>query len=698
MDKIELNKEQLAIIDEYCCDGMKKLKKLCNPIIVKIGGISEKDHDDIYSLAQFLLYKSVKNYDKNNANGASFKTFLYNILSRRIYATYIRDKNRQCRSNTRIGKNGEVIFIPDVSLDAATEETQDIKEKIASDYNVEDVSEFDFTVDENVENFMSSLSNIQRKILEMKMKEIPTDKIRSELGISAARYAKEMESIKLNEGLLVFTKNRKEFIEEDMHMEERVMGISESEGYRMDKYSMFSLLDMKKTGDINCKYILQRKPFQWSNEERNRYICRILSNLPIPEIILCEQNVKGMTISHLIDGLQRLSYAEAFKENHFKVGETGAERHLIQYREYIHDENGNRVLDEDGIPEFELKVCDIVGKSYKDLPDELKKRFNNFNINVTKFFNCTNEQIADHIRDYNNHSAMNNEQSGIVSISTDTARKIKTITEKCGFLKNCGKYTTTNRIKGKLDRMVAEMIMLLFHPNDWKSNVKATYKYLDENAKQEEFDTLSSELDMLESVIENAGDDINAMFTTTYTPMWVAVFHNFLTSGKDLHNFVDFLNAYNSELKDTEVNGVSMADFKDQQSKKKATITGKVDLLIQLMNDYLHINTTETENDNTELSDDTILNFVKENYKPDANEDDISFYSDLVDDCVKIDEPVYKECHAALITLMAYACSQDKDQDFEKWIDNYKTKSDFSPSQKTNFTYMKRSFDNYLNV
>jgi len=698
VNKIELNKEQLAIIDEYCCDGMKKLKKLCNPIIMKIGGISEKDHDDIYSLAQFLLYKSVKNYDKDNANGASFKTFFYNILSRRIYATYIRDKNRQCRSNTRISKNGEVIFIPDVSLDAPTEETQDIKEKIASDYNVEDASEFDFTVDENVENFMSSLSNIQRKILEMKMKEIPTDKIRSELGISAARYAKEMESIKLNEGLLVFTKNRKEFIEEDMHMEERVMGISESEGYRMDKYSMFSLLDMKKTGDINCKYILQRKPFQWSNEERNRYICRILSNLPIPEIILCEQNVKGMTISHLIDGLQRLSYAEAFKENHFKVGETGAERHLIQYREYIHDENGNRVLDEDGIPEFELKVCDIVGKSYKDLPDELKKRFNNFNINVTKFFNCTNEQIADHIRDYNNHSAMNNEQSGIVSISTDTARKIKTITEKCGFLKNCGKYTTTNRIKGKLDRMVAEMIMLLFHPNDWKSNVKATYKYLDENAKQEEFDTLSSELDMLESVIENAGDDINAMFTTTYTPMWVAVFHNFLTSGKDLHNFVDFLNAYNSELKDTEVNGVSMADFKDQQSKKKATITGKVDLLIQLMNDYLHINTTETENDNIELSDDTILNFVKENYKPDANEDDISFYSDLVDDCVKIDEPVYKECHAALITLMAYACSQDKDQDFEKWIDNYKTKSDFSPSQKTNFTYMKRSFDNYLNV
>ena len=35
-------------------------------------------------------------------------------------------------------------------------------------------------------------------------------------------------------------------------------------------------------------------------------------------------------IDHLIDGLQRLSYAEAFKENRFKVGANGAERHLIK--------------------------------------------------------------------------------------------------------------------------------------------------------------------------------------------------------------------------------------------------------------------------------------------------------------------------------------------------------------------------------
>lgn len=697
MNKIELNEEQLAIINEYCCNDMRNLKRLCNPIIAKIGGISEKDYDDIYSLAQFVLYKSVKNYDKNNSNGASFKTFLCNILGRRIYATYLRDKNRQCRSNTRVNENGEIIFIPDMSLDAPTEEINDIKEKIASDYNIEEESQFDFDSDDYIEKFMSSLSKVQRQILEMKMKDVSTDDIKTELGISNTRYSKEMEAIKMNENVSLFTKNRKEFIEEETHMEERVMGINESEGYRMDKYSMFSLLDMKKTGDINCKYILQRKPFQWSNEERNRYICRILSNLPIPEIILCEQNVKGMTISHLIDGLQRLSYAESFKENHFKVGSAGSERHLIQYREYILDENGNRVLDEDGIPEFELKVCDVVGKTYKDLPDELKKRFNNFNINVTKFFNCDDEQIADHIRDYNSHAPMNNEQVGMTSISTETARKIKTITEKCGFLKNCGKYTTSNAIKGKLDRMVAEMVMLLFHPNDWKSNVKDTYKYLNENATQEEFDMLASDLNKLESVIENAGDDINEMFTTTYTPMWVAVFHNFLTSGKDLHSFVDFLNAYNNELKDTEVNGISMADFKDKQSKKKATITGKVDLLIQLMNEYLNIEATDADTENIELNEDSVLDFIKENADSKATEEDVLFYEDMVDDCVKIDSPVYTACKLALVALMAYACMKEQDESFEEWIKKYEgDNSNFSQDQRVNYTYMKRDFDKFV--
>ena len=275
----------------------------------------------------------------------------------------------------------------------------------------------------------------------LKMEKYSAQQVKEKLNISEREYNSALNSIKTNDNLSLFTKNINDCdYKEDKEME-RIMEINEVDNYRTDKYSMYSLLDQKKSGDINCKYILQRKPFQWTQEERNRYICRLLSNLPIPEIILCEQNIKGMMISHLIDGLQRLSYAEAFKENRFKIGANGSERHLIQYRDFVLDENGNRVLDDDGIPAFEVKVCDVVGKYYKDLPTELRKRFNNFNVNVTKFFNCTDEQIADHIRDYNNHSSMNNEQLGMTKISADTARKIKTIAENNTFFKNCGKYS-----------------------------------------------------------------------------------------------------------------------------------------------------------------------------------------------------------------------------------------------------------------
>ncbi len=715
----KLSKKQMAWINTYMKDDMRKLKKITYHTF-KGFNIPNSEHDELYDKAMDVLMESAVSYDENNE--ANFNTFLIGNIKRKVSTWYRDNYQRGKRKNLLRDKKGNIVYeidsngkktpviISDISFDTpALDDDVDLKEKIASNFNIENESNLNFQANDNIEKFMASLSNKQRIILKMKMQDISSDEIKQQLSISDKEYNSVMQSIKMNENLTLFTKNKREFIEEENVMEERVMEIKEAEGYRMDKYSIFSLIDMKKTGDINCKYILQRKPFQWSNEERNRYICRLLSNLPIPEIILCEQNVKGMTISHLIDGLQRLSYAESFKENHFKIGSKGAERHLIQYREYVLDENGNRVLDEDGIPIFELRVIDVVGKSYKDLPDELKKRFNNFNVNVTKFFNCTDDQIADHIRDYNNHASMNKEQSGMTIISTETARKIKTITEKTGFFKNCGKYTPSNWTKGKIDRMVAEMVMLFFHSDNWKSDVRMAYKYLDENASQEEFDVVKSDLDKLETVLEHAGDNVNTMFTTTYTPMWMAVFHKFLTYNIGLNKFIDFLNAYNNGLKNTKINGINMDDFKDHQSKNKATITGKVELLIQLMNDYLHIEETENEeckseveNNIVETAEDDTLEFVKANVNPDATENDIDECYELIDYAKNKLHGFNKESaildyhnENALIAIFAYALKNDIDLD--QWLVKVSNQNNvYSENQKENYTYMINSLNNYV--
>ena len=717
-----LSSQQLEWINEYCVNDMSKLKKISYNAFFRYG-IPAHEHDELYDDAMNVLMESVINFD--SSQGASFKTYLINNIKKSVIDWY-RDNYQRCkRKNLLTDKNGKIVkvdkngnvtdddkgkpvIIPDTSFDAPTEEDNDLVEKIASDFNVEDKSEFDFSADEKVDNFIDSLPKIQKNILLMRMENVPADNIKQKLNISDREYSSAMKSIKINKGLSVFSKNKNDgnYDVEVNNMEDRIIEISESENYRTDKYSMYSLLQDKKNGDMNCNYILQREPFQWTTEEANRYFCRILSNLPIPEIILCEQKKKGLTISHLIDGLQRLSYAEAFKENRIKIGSAGAERHLIQYRDYLLDDNGNRVLDEDGLPKYEMKVYDVIGKYYKDLPDELKKRFNNFNINVTKFFDCTDEQIADHIRDYNNHASMNKEQGGLLNVSAQTAGYIKKISQKNTFFKNCGKFTDNSIVKGKLERVVAESIMLMFFRDSWKAKLDTIYKYVDENATEQQFLKLNSHFNRLELALGDDNKDLKPLLTPTTMPMWIAVFDKFTTYNMDDSNFVDFLNAYNTELKDKEIDGVSMADFKDQQTKKKATITGKIDLLVKLMNEFLHIDTTETnntevENDNTEENEqdnpeETTLSFVQENVNPDATEEDIEFYRDMVEDCVKIDDPVYKECGTALVALMAYACQNDKDQDFEKWIENYRNKSEFSPSQKVNYTYMKRSFDNFV--
>lgn len=690
----EMTKEQNALINEYCKDNMKKLKQICHSVWGK-KGLPNCYYDDLYDDAINVLSESVITFNSNG--GTKFKTYLTSNICR-SYKDWFRDTHlRAKRSNLALDENGKIkkdengnpIIVQNVSFDVPANDGIDLCERVASDFKIEKETALDFDTDEKVEIFLNSLSNIQRKITELKMNEYHVDEIKQKLNISDSEYNTAMKSIQMNENLSLFSKNINDCNYKEENNMERVMEINEADNYRMDKYSMYTLLEDKKSGDINCKYILQRKPFQWTQEERNRYICRILNNLPIPEIILCEQNIKGMNIAHLIDGLQRLSYAEAFKENRFKIGANGSERHLIKYRDFVLDENGNRVLDDDGIPVYEVKVCDVIGKHYKDLPEALRKRFNNFNINVTKFFDCTDEQIADHIRDYNNHASMNNEQSGMTKISTDTAKMIKDIAEKNTFFKNCGKYTDSNKVKGKIDRVVAEAIMLLFHRDEWKSKLDKTYQYIDENATDEEFYELNSDLNRFEIALGENNKDLMDMFTPTNTPMWLAVFHEFIIYDVDDSRFVDFLKAYKNGLNEKEIDGVSMKDFKNMQTKKKATITGKIELLVQLMKEYLHIKDVEQI---------TPLDFVKENVDPDITEDDIADYEQFYEDDLKIEvdnsSKLLEDKNVnSMLALIAYVMNSNiKINVFKEWLVNFFNENDtYNVDQKSNYIFMRDS-------
>lgn len=193
---IGLNEEeQIAIAEDYCCNNMSKLKMICYPIIIKIGGITGKDYDDIYSLAQFLLYKCIKKYDKNNTTGASFYTFFSNVLNRRLYATYIRDKNRKCRSNTKIKDNGEVTFIPDVSLDAPTPDCLATLERISFSKSLEDEIIHE-DISDKMREYLNNLPKDQRKVAELIMDGYTKDEIKEILHMEQNEFTDCMNAMK----------------------------------------------------------------------------------------------------------------------------------------------------------------------------------------------------------------------------------------------------------------------------------------------------------------------------------------------------------------------------------------------------------------------------------------------------------------------------------------------------------------------
>lgn len=195
MKNEEWNEDQMKILHEYCDNEMAEIKKMCNLIIMNAGGISGKEYDDIYSLAQFLLFKCVKKYDANNKKGASFKTFYRGILNRRLYATYLRDKNRQCRSNTRIDKDGNRVFLPDVSLDAPTKDCVDTLERISISPTLED-DFFKPDLKEIIKEYLNNLSDEQLEVTNLFMEGYHANDIKDILHITQTEFNNRMNGMK----------------------------------------------------------------------------------------------------------------------------------------------------------------------------------------------------------------------------------------------------------------------------------------------------------------------------------------------------------------------------------------------------------------------------------------------------------------------------------------------------------------------
>lgn len=547
------------ILLDYYGENARKLRRIVDKILAGFGGIAQKDEDDFYSLANEVFLDVLKRYDKEQ----SFEGFLYSCLSNKICSEMTK-RNRKKR-------NGDYHA---VSLDAMLcEEGSNFADMLASDVNVErEVEEKEgLFQDEGIVRYMNQLSKLQRRILKLRMEEVPKWKILQRLGISEKEYEGNLLQMKSFERTSVLyrrvlgNRNKKE---ENHNMTQT------SEISKNTSYAVSSLIKKLDGYSIRGDHSLQRNSGQWNHLTRSEYICTLLHGYPVPAIILAEQVTPGGIVNWLIDGKQRTTNASCFEKNGFKISRN-VERPLVSYQMVCRDLNGNIC--------YENREFDVRGRYYEDLPEELKERFNDYAFPVVQYLNCSDEDIEYHIRRYNAAKPVSAAQKGITHLGEKYAKAVKDLTEH-SFFKDKGNYRISEFANGTIERVVIESMMVICFLPDWKKRQEDMCRYLKKNVKAEQFDAFAGMLDRLVMVLP---EDVAVMFDSKNSFLWFGLFAGISEMGLSDEGFVEFLREFQSRLHGQNVDGITFDSLNEKSTKDKNVVIRKLKVLEGLVQAFL---------------------------------------------------------------------------------------------------------------
>lgn len=689
---------QQKMIDNYCADNMKKLKKLCHFKIRKACGDSNVDEDDMYSIAMDVLMDSVIRYDSSRGQ---FESFLSNNIQNKIN-TYIRDtKYRAKRSNVQKDENGKDIYVPNIPIDAPTDEGIDIVERIDSGFQIENElpEEIGFSFGENVQKYLESLSKVQRFIAEKIMLGYQHSEIREMLGFSENKYKRVFSGMNTLEKKIIINQKNIVQTEEDKNMD-IVQTTQTAEKSKPMQYSIASIIKKMESRTIRFDHPLQRESDQWSPAMKGNLISDILQGNPLPEIVFAEQIINGIPIVWDLDGKQRCTNCYSFVKDGFKVSKN-IRRWNIKYIAQIRRDDGELDLDENGFPKSEYKEFDIRNKKFSQMPTELQDKLLDYTFKCDQYLNCSSEDIAYHIIRYNEGKHMNKAQKGITRIGEGFATMVKSISAM-PFFREKGAYKMSDAKNGTLERVVVESIMACDFLSDWKKDQESICEYLKDNATEENFDNFEDMVNRLDAVIT---DDAADMFNSKDSFVWFGLFAKFVDTGEDDKKFVEFMAEITRSLHSKVVDGVSYDDLcvdketgKARATKDKYIVIPKMELLEKLMLEFLHINKTDDSEPNEVIS---TYDFIRENVKTDIDPEDVEVYElSLEDYTVEIDEDakqVVDRQIQAFVALVAYAFGKEVDDAISGWLVKYMDKNvTYSQNQKENYLHMKEDFENYL--
>lgn len=352
---------------------------------------------------------------------------------------------------------------------------------------------------------------------------------------------------------------------------------------RKQTFSLDQYLKLMKAETIRSDQECQRMSGQWNANMVNELIATVLNDGYIPPIILGEETVNGITRQWIIDGLQRSSSLSMFRYGNTKITKN-LDECMITYQRKILDEDGKPKRDEQGEIVWEATGFDIRNKTYEQLPEELKDRFNGYQLETAVHQECDITEISKLVRKYNNHTAMNQAQRAFTYVDA-FAGEIRRIIDNRFFL---DMYTCNrnDRKNGTLERIVGDMVLLCNYPDQYKKDTKQGFKWLNENGTISDFEDTNNLLTRL-MVSVDATPEIRKLFNSKHAHIFVAAFKAFTESGRNDTEFGRFLEWFVSGGSETEIDG-KVWDILgvDRSTRDAGVVHTKVDYLVALMGQY----------------------------------------------------------------------------------------------------------------
>lgn len=456
---------------------------------------------------------------------------------------------------------------------------------------------------------------------------------------------------------------------------------------RKQTYTLKMYLDKIKDGDIDNNADVQRR-MVWSREQINELIVTVLMDEYIPPIILGEESNSQL---HIADGGCRSAALNSFRNGTHKIT-ASVEDSVISYKKKTKDEKGNIV--------WEDATFDIKNKTYAKLPEELKKKFDEYQIETVIHEDCDSRKISKYIKRYNNHTSMNTDQKAFTYIDR-FAGYVRKILDSRFFLDHSD-YSENDKTKGAVERIILESIMCTDHFDSWRKQPKAICRYLNNNASEEEFEKLAVNIHRLEAVIT---DDIKDIFNKKDSFIFITLFDKFTKLGIDDKKYAAFLKEFKGNFRRVKRNekGMLFDEIdKDLSTKDKAVIAAKLDMLEKLMLEFFNMKSKDKNVmiDNRAV---TAKDIVKEYIDSEVTDEDMELFEIIANDVSEVIEDIDSwflsdENRPSFVALVGYTMKEDTDQILKEWLSDYEKKEDMIADQKQNYLHMKADFEQFAIV